>query len=105
MNDLRLKEENSMIKELFNFNVNELQMKHLIEIIQNLNGSNYFIQIMSIFSSSRPNQPNVSKKLIECVCSYFPEQINEIQQKQIYHISRRTTNKRKQRTKRNAFAS
>ena len=107
-----IKEDDEIIKQLFNFSGCEVELKHLKELFTNnisnsKNGSNYFIDLLELYSKSRPHQQCVPKELIECVYSCFPEQKNEIQQKfkkkhansQIHHSSRRISNKRKQRTK------
>ena len=80
-NESKLKEENEFIKELLNFNGGETRLKHLKEMItNNQNGPNYFISFLDHYSKCRPNQHHVSKELIKCVYSCFPEQINKIQQ-------------------------
>ena len=77
--DSKLKEENEFYKELFNFNGSETQLKHLKEMIKNPeNGPNYYIDLLDHYSKCRPNQHNISKELVECVYSCFPEQINDI---------------------------
>ena len=87
MNDIEweLKEVNEYIKELFNFNGGETQLKHFKETFTNYindsnNGPNYFIKLLDFYSQCRPHQckpqHNVSKELIECVSSSFPEQNN-----------------------------
>ena len=79
--ETKLKEENEFIKELFNFNGNEAQLKNLKEMITNKqNSPNYFIQLLEYYSKCRPNHHNVSRELTECIYSCFQEQINEIQQ-------------------------
>ena len=82
----KLNEENENIKELFSFNGGKSQLKHIkehfIDFIKNSNnGSNYFIELLYHYSKCRPHQQHVSKELVECFYSCFPEQINEIQQK------------------------
>ena len=84
MNDFKskLKEENENVKELFNFNGDEAQLTHIKEIIKHSsNGSNYFLKFLEHYSLCRPHQHSVSRELVECLYSCFPEQINEIQQK------------------------
>ena len=81
----KLKEENELIKKLFNFIGGEVQLKYLKDVFASFiknskNGLNYFIDLLDYYSRCRPHQHNVSKELIECVYSSFPEQINEIQQ-------------------------
>ena len=81
-----IKEDNEIIKQLFNFSGCEVELKHLKELFTNnisnsKNGSNYFIDLLELYSKSRPHQQCVPKELIECVYSCFPEQKNEIQQK------------------------
>ena len=85
MSDSKVKEENENAKELFNFNGDEAQLKYLKEHFNNdiknsQNAPNYFILILNHFSKCRLNQLHVSRELVECVYSSFPEQINEIQQ-------------------------
>ena len=87
MNDIvsKLREENEVIKELFDFNGCTTQIKHLKEVFTNfINNSNncsyYFLQLLEYYSKFRPHQHNISKELTECIYSCFPEQINEIQQ-------------------------
>ena len=87
MNDIesQLKEENENIKALFNYKGGESQLKHLKELfassIQNSkNCSKYFINLLDHYSKCRPNHQHLSKELVECVYSCFPEQINEIKQ-------------------------
>ena len=79
----KMKEENEFNKELFNFNGYEPQ--HLKELFtrslkNSINDPNSFIQLLDNYSKCRPDQHNISKELVECVFSYFPEQIYEIQQ-------------------------
>ena len=81
----KLKEENEINKELFNFNGDETQHKHLKDVFTNYiknskNVSKYFINLLEYYSKCRPNQHNICKKIVECVISCFPEQNNEIQQ-------------------------
>ena len=81
----KLKEENVNIKELFNFNGYEVQFKHIKELFPNYirkskNDPDYFVNFLEFYSHCRPNQYSLSKELVECVYSFFPEQINEIQQ-------------------------
>ena len=88
MNDIEktLKEENENNKELFNLNGNEAQLKHIKEVFLKSvqRGSNYyyyyFIQLLEHYSQCRPRQHYISKELVECIYSCFPEQINEIQE-------------------------
>ena len=86
MSDLesKIKEENEHIKELFNFNGDETQLKSLKElftkfILNSNNGPNYFLKLLEHYSLCRPHEHHISRELIECVYSCFPEQINEIQ--------------------------
>ena len=46
----------------------------------NLFDCEYQCCLINLYSFCRPTQQNVSKELVECVCSCFPEQINEIQE-------------------------
>ena len=83
--ELKLKEEDEIIKELFNFSGNETLLQHLKEVFTNLiknskNGLNYFILLLNFYSKCRPYQHKVSKQLVECIYSCFTEQINEIRQ-------------------------
>ena len=83
--DTKIKEGNEHIKELFLFNGDNTQLKHIKELFLNYirksdNGPRFFILFLEHYSLSRPNQHHVSKELIECIYSYFQEQINEIQQ-------------------------
>ena len=80
----KLKEESLFHKELFKFNGSESQLKHIKELFTNLiqnskSGSQYFIDFLKFYATCRPHQRNVSKELVECVYSNFPEQINGIQ--------------------------
>ena len=79
----KLKEENELIKELFNFNGDETRHQHLKEILTNYirnsnNGSNFFIAFIDFYSKCRPRQQHVFRELVECACSCFQEQINDI---------------------------
>ena len=81
----KLKEENGLIKGFFDFNVENTQLKHLKEVFTNYirnskNDPKYFISFFDFYTWCRPNQHSVSKALLECIYSCFPEQINEIQQ-------------------------
>ena len=73
-----LKEENEIVKEIFNSIGDETQLKHLIEIFtkyiqkDSRNGPNYFIQFLEHYSLCRPHQHHVSKQLMNCVNAYFP---------------------------------
>ena len=83
--ETKLKEEYETIKELFNFNRDEIQFKHLKDNYTNLirdtkNGSKYFIALLEYFSRWRPHQHNVSKELVKCVYSCFPKQIIDMKQ-------------------------
>ena len=83
MNEIisKLNEENEFIRELFNLNGDETQLQQIKDIIQNSdNGPYYFIKLFDHYSFCRPNYHNISKALVECIYSCFPEQINEIQQ-------------------------
>ena len=76
-----LNEENLFLKELFNFNRDKAQLAHLKDFIRNSkNDSTYFIDLLEIYSECRPNQQSVSRELVDCIYSCFPDQINEIQQ-------------------------
>ena len=112
-----MKTRNRHFSEQKYFNGDKAQLKHLKEffitfIIHSKQGPNYFIGLLE-YSKCRPHQQDISKELVECLYFCFPEQINEIQIKkhqkhrnsQIHHISRRISYERKQRTKRNVFAS
>ena len=77
----QLKKENENIKRLFNYNGDETQLKLLTEYFNNSkNGPNFLIGFLENFSKRRPHQTDVSKELVKCVYSCFPEQILEIQQ-------------------------
>ena len=77
--DSKVKEENENIKELFNFNGDETQLKHIQEIIKkNESGYNYSIQLIEFYTICRPRQIPFSKQLVEYVFSCFPEHVNEI---------------------------
>ena len=77
----KLKEENENIKELFNFNGDEKTLKHIKEMITNSKNSPfYFINLLEIFSKSRPHQHNVCKELVNSIYSCFTERSNKIQQ-------------------------
>ena len=81
----KLKEENENTKEIFDFNGDKSKLNHLKELFTDLvknseNGPDYFVDFLVYYSKCRPYQHTVSKILIECVYSCFPEQINEIQQ-------------------------
>ena len=83
-------EEKIFLKELFSFDGDKAQVQYLNELFTNLiKKSNkdsiypqcsYFIDFLDFYSFCRPTQNYVSKELIACVCSYFPEIIIEIQQ-------------------------
>ena len=83
--DFKLKAENENNKELFNFNGAETQIKRIKEIFTNSiqNSKNNcainFIHFLNFYSLCRPHQQRVSKELVECVYSCFPEQIKVIQ--------------------------
>ena len=77
--ELKLKEENENIKGLFNSDRDEIKEIFPIFIRNSKNDSKYFINLMQQFSTCRPHKHHVSRELIECVYSCFPEQINEIQ--------------------------
>ena len=101
----KLKETNENNKGFFNFNGDETQLKHIKEVFLNdmnnsKNDPKHFIDLLNFYSKCRLNHQHVSIEIIECACSCFPEQINEIQQlikkhrcSQIHHISRRISNK------------
>ena len=60
-----LKEVNSNQKELFNFNGDDAQLKHLKEVnthfIKNTkNGPNYFINFVEFYSLCRPNHVHIT---------------------------------------------
>ena len=79
----KLKEVNEATKELFNFNGTNTQLQHLKDLFTNelRNGEinpNYFIDFISHYSICRPNQFRISRELIECVYSCFPEKVNKI---------------------------
>ena len=78
--ELKLKEENEMIKDIFNFNVCETQVKHIkASITESNNGPHYQILLLDHYSKCRPRHQHICRELVECVYSCFPEQINEIQ--------------------------
>ena len=79
-----LKEENERIKELFNFNGDEAQLKHLNEDFANLLndseiGAYYYFSLLDYYSNHRENK-QVSKELVDCSCSCFPEVVDDIQE-------------------------
>ena len=81
----KLKEENEFIKELMNFYDNEIPLKRFEEGFTNFiknskNDLKFFIDLLDFYSTYRPHQHGISKELVECVCSCFPEQTTEIQQ-------------------------
>ena len=82
----KLKEENENYKKLFNFKGSETQMKYFKKTLTNFiknsknNGPNYIILLLNFYSKCRPCHHRVSKELVECVLSCFPEQFDEIQQ-------------------------
>ena len=78
----KLKEQNEYIKELFNFDAGEAELKHIKELFTNYikNDTNDFILFLVFYSKCRPHHHVVSKSFIECVYSCFPDQIIEIQQ-------------------------
>ena len=85
--DQSLKEEYQFIKELFNFDDHETQLQDLKTIFTNFMKSssskysrNYFILLLDFYCRCRVNQHHVAKALLECIYSFFPDQINEIQQ-------------------------
>ena len=82
----KLNQENEFLKELFNSDSNKSKLNHLKELFTDFvknseNGPNYFVHFLDHYSKYRPHQHDVSKELVECIYSCFPEQINEIQQK------------------------
>ena len=83
--EAKLKEANDNSKELFNFNGYEAQQKNIKELFSTYlrnskNDINSFIRFIEHYSKCRPNLPNVSEELVECMFSCFPDQINIIQQ-------------------------
>ena len=77
----KLKEENEIIKEFFDFNGDQKQLSHIKDYIKNSkNGPIYFIRLFDYYSKIRSHQTDVSKELVEYAYSCFPEQIHEIQQ-------------------------
>ena len=82
--EVKLKEQNEIYKELYNYNGGEDQLKHLKEVftnfIKNSNNESYvFISLLDFYSKCRPWQHRVSKELVECIYSCFPEQIDDVQ--------------------------
>ena len=82
--ELKFKEENKFINELFGLHEDGSCLKNLNEnFVHILNNSKsdpkYFIGLLNYFSKCRPTQQHITKELIECVYSCFPLQINEIQ--------------------------
>ena len=77
MSDIKskLKKENEFIKQLFNINGGETQFKDLFTryITNTKKGPKYLIKLLDFYSKCRPHQQNVSKELIECIYSCFPE--------------------------------
>ena len=69
MNESRLKEETEKIKEIFNFNGDETQLQHIKEV---------FIYIIQNDFKSRPKYQNISRELVNCLCSCFPKKIKYI---------------------------
>ena len=79
---LKFQKWNENIKDFFNFDGIETQPTHLKEFIQNSeNAPQDFIDFLDIYSQCRTPRRHVTQELVECVYSYFPEQMNEIQQK------------------------
>ena len=80
--ELKVKEVNEIIKELFDFNEYETQFKHINDLFTNLitkNSLKYFINLLEFYSRCRPHQHNVSTELTKCIYSCYPEEINQIQ--------------------------
>ena len=70
------------MKTTKHFNGGETQLQHIKEHFTNSiknskNGLNYFIKFLDFYAKSRPLHQNVSKELVECSYSCFPEQIND----------------------------
>ena len=110
----KLKEENEIITELFNFDGDETRLKHLKEIFTNFiakseHDLNYFILFLQYYSKHRPHQRHVSKELVECIYSCFSEEIEEIKQnikkKDILKFIIFPEEFHMKRTKRNVFTS
>ena len=83
-NESKLQKENKFITELININGDEKQLQHFKEvftdfIINSQNVPKYFVDLLDHYSFCRPHQRHVSKELMGCVYSCFPEKINEIQ--------------------------
>ena len=83
--ELKLKEENEILKELFNLNEDESKLKHLKEIFPNFvrnskKSPRFLIEFLEFYSKCRPNQIGISRELVNCVYSCFPEQIDKFQQ-------------------------
>ena len=80
MSESKLREESEYIKELFGFKDNETKIKNIKEMIKkSKNSPYYFINLIDVFSKYRQHSHSLSKELIDCVFSCFPEQINELQ--------------------------
>ena len=76
--EYKLKETNKIHKDLFNSNGAETQLKNLKEVFTRFiknskNRPDYFIKLIDYYSTCRPYHHNISKELIECVCSCFPD--------------------------------
>ena len=82
--ETRLQEENEKIKELFNFDGDESQLKQIKTSLKNSqNGPYYFVKLIDIYCKRRPKHNKVSRDLIESIYSSFPERTHEIQ----HHIN------------------
>ena len=80
-----IKKESKNITEIFNFDGNKDQLKHIKDVFTNMiknskNEPKYYITFLERYSKCRVKQHDVSRELVECVYSCFPEQINEIKQ-------------------------
>ena len=72
MNEIetKLKKENEINKELFNFNGDELQLNDIKQMMMNSqNDPDYYIKLFDHYSFCRPNQQHISKELGECIYS------------------------------------
>ena len=97
--EAKLKAKNENIKELFSFNGSEPQKMHIKKNFTNYirktqNCPKNFIHLIEHFYKSRPHQHNISRELIECAYSSFPEQ-RFYRYSQIRHVSRRISNESK----------
>ena len=80
----KLKKENEIMKELFNFNGDKTELEHLKKVFTNFisstdNGPKYFIKLLDLYSVCRPHQHFILIQLIDCIFTCFSDQSDEIQ--------------------------